>query len=113
MPIGWDKARLLTAYRALGDLVNTSTLSVYVVPDLSSREREVLTAAAAGMEEQEIGEYLCISHRTARDHMFKIGKKMGTRNRTQSAVLALLSGVISERDVAQLMVRTYPHLAPD
>lgn len=112
MPVG-DRARLLAAYRALGDLVNASTLSVYVVPDLTDREREVLTAAAAGLEEQEIGEYLCISNRTARGHMFTISKKMGTRNRTQSAVLGLLSGVISEREVAQLMVRVYPHLTAD
>jgi DNA-binding CsgD family transcriptional regulator len=52
---------------------------------LSRREREVVWLVADGRTNEEIAERLCISLRTAKNHMSNIMRKIGTRNRTELA----------------------------
>lgn len=62
---------------------------------LTPREIEVLKRVAQGLTNQEIADTLCISERTARNHVGNILKKLNLANRTQAALYALQEGLIT------------------
>lgn len=62
-------------------------------PDLSPREIEVLQLVARGLDNGEIAEKLCISPRTAKNHVSSILAKLGVPNRIQAATYAVRSGI--------------------
>jgi DNA-binding CsgD family transcriptional regulator len=62
---------------------------------LSAREREVLAALADGLTNQELAERLFISERTANRHLSNIFTKLGVRNRTAAARVAIQAGLVS------------------
>jgi DNA-binding NarL/FixJ family response regulator len=68
-----------------------------VVPDavrsLSAREREVLSVLAIGVTNRELAERLFISERTANRHLSNIFVKLGVRNRTEAARVAVAAGL--------------------
>lgn len=68
---------------------------VGAVAVLSAREREVLAALAEGLTNQEIADRLFISERTANRHLSNIFVKLGVRNRTAAARIALQAGLAS------------------
>lgn len=59
---------------------------------LSAREREVLTAVAAGHSNAEVGELLFVSTATVKTHVASLLSKLGVRDRVQLVVLAWSSG---------------------
>jgi DNA-binding CsgD family transcriptional regulator len=61
---------------------------------LSAREREVLAALADGLTNQELAERLFISERTANRHLSNIFTKLGVRNRTAAARVAIEGGLV-------------------
>ncbi len=63
------------------------------VASLSAREREVLAALADGLTNQQLAERLFISERTANRHLSNILTKLGVRNRTAAARVAIEAGV--------------------
>jgi NarL family two-component system response regulator LiaR len=65
---------------------------------LTEREVEVLRLVARGLSNQEIGEKLSISERTARTHVSNILDKLHLANRTQAALYALREGLASLND---------------
>jgi DNA-binding NarL/FixJ family response regulator len=54
--------------------------------DLSPRELEVLELVGRGLDNNEIAATLCISSRTAKNHVSNILAKLGVTNRIQAAV---------------------------
>jgi DNA-binding CsgD family transcriptional regulator len=62
---------------------------------LSAREREVLAALSDGLTNQELAERLFISERTANRHLCNIFTKLGVRNRTAAARVAIEAGLAS------------------
>ncbi len=60
---------------------------------LSAREREVLAALAEGLTNRELADRLFISERTANRHVSNIFVKLGVRNRTAAARVALGAGL--------------------
>jgi DNA-binding NarL/FixJ family response regulator len=62
--------------------------------DLTEREREVVTLAAAGLSNQEIAERLVISAATVRTHVSRAIIKLDARDRTQLVVLAYETGLV-------------------
>ncbi len=60
---------------------------------LSAREREVLAALADGLTNRELAERLFISERTANRHLSNIFTKLGVRNRTAAARVAIRAGL--------------------
>jgi DNA-binding CsgD family transcriptional regulator len=60
---------------------------------LSAREREVLAALALGLTNRELAERLFISERTANRHLSNIFTKLGVRNRTEAARVAVAAGL--------------------
>jgi DNA-binding CsgD family transcriptional regulator len=71
----------------------TVDLSRQPVASLSAREREVLAALAEGLTNQELAERLFISERTANRHLSNIFTKLGVRNRTAAARVAIEAGL--------------------
>lgn len=61
---------------------------------LSSRELEVLTLAAQGKTNKEIGETLFISGRTVQGHLSKIFTKLNVETRTEAVVKCAANGLI-------------------
>ncbi len=60
---------------------------------LTTREREVVRAAAGGLSNEEIAEALFISPLTAKTHVSRAMIKLGVRDRTQLVILAFETGL--------------------
>lgn len=71
----------------------TGPASPAAVASLSAREREVLAALADGLTNRELAERLFISERTANRHLSNIFTKLGVRNRTAAARVAIEAGL--------------------
>ena len=59
---------------------------------LTPRELEVLTLAARGLTNKEIGYRLHLSERTVQFHLRSVFNKTGTDSRTQASALAIQNG---------------------
>ncbi|MFC7528412.1 response regulator [Actinoplanes sp. GCM10030250] len=63
------------------------------LPQLTDREREVVTLAAEGLTNHEIAARLVVSPATARTHVSRAMVKLGARDRAQLVVFAYQSGL--------------------
>jgi DNA-binding NarL/FixJ family response regulator len=72
---------------------------------LTEREREILARLVDGESNKEIARGLNLSEHTVRNHLYSIFGKMGVSDRTQAAVLALRSGLVSGSPPAATSVR--------
>jgi DNA-binding NarL/FixJ family response regulator len=62
--------------------------------ELTSREREIVAAAAEGLSNEEIAKRLFISPTTAKTHISRAMHKLGARDRAQLVVIAYESGLV-------------------
>lgn len=56
--------------------------------ELSERQIKMLSLAAKGKSNKQIGEELELSERTIKNHFTKLFKKIGAENRTHAVALA-------------------------
>ena len=61
---------------------------------ISVRERQILELIAEGMSNPEIAVALNISHRTVANHVAKVFRKLGVRDRTRAVLTAARMGLI-------------------
>ncbi|WP_281288304.1 response regulator transcription factor [Haloactinospora alba] len=61
---------------------------------LTEREREVLTAVANGLSNEELAQRLVVSPATAKTHVSRVMTKLGARDRAQLVVFAYEAGVV-------------------
>ena len=66
---------------------------------LTDRERQVLRALAIGQTNKEIGRSLYIAETTVKSHVRAILDKLGVQSRTQAALVAVRSRLVSPDDV--------------
>ena len=66
---------------------------------LTLRERDVLGALAAGLDNQAIADRLYLSTATVRTHVGQILRKLGVDSRLQAALLAVRHGVVESEDL--------------
>lgn len=67
--------------------INNSQQNIRLA-QLSSREFEIIQRIAQGESNQEISQKLFIAEKTVKNHITKIFRKLGIKNRTQAAILA-------------------------
>ncbi len=65
---------------------------------LTEREREVLTLVTRGYTNKQIAETLCVSEKTARNHVSHILEKLGLSRRSEAAAYAVEYKIVSLRD---------------
>jgi two-component system response regulator DevR len=63
--------------------------------DLTEREREVLALVARGYTNKQIAEALCVTEKTARNHVSHILEKLGLARRSEAAAFAVEHKLIS------------------
>lgn len=68
------------------------------VLQLTQREHEVLTCAALGWTNKQIGLHLSISDRTVQVHLQTVYHKLGATGRTEAVSRAIALGIISPMD---------------
>ncbi len=94
----WDSAAT-TEIRAAFESNSSSPSasdSDKAAPVLTRREQEILALIADGKTNQEIAQMLYIAPGTVRVHVHTILQKLDVRDRTQAAVIAIQSKLISE-----------------
>lgn len=94
---GW-RARCEVALRGLGRRISSREATGTAVGDLTSREVEVITLAASGLRNREIGDRLFISERTVARHLLNAFSKLGVTSRTAAARVARESGLLAQAE---------------
>jgi DNA-binding NarL/FixJ family response regulator len=61
--------------------------------ELSLRESEIIRLIASGLANKEIGERLCLSEKTVKNHISRIFSKLHITARTQAAIYAIRNGI--------------------
>lgn len=69
--------------------------SSLLVEGLTERELDVLTSAARGLTNKQIGKNLFISDRTVQGHLQNIYQKLGVSTRTEAVTVGLARGLIT------------------
>ncbi len=77
------------------ELTSTTAKAPWGLGELTEREREVLELVARGLSNAELAATLRITLPTAKTHVSRILTKLGARDRTQLAILAYESGIVS------------------
>ena len=68
--------------------------------ELTIQERRVLALVATGLRNDRIARELSISIRTVENHLYHIFDKLGVSSRTEAAVHAFHSGLISNSEIS-------------
>jgi DNA-binding NarL/FixJ family response regulator len=67
-------------------------------PELSARERAILTLLARGCDNAQIGERLFLSSSTVKSQVSALLRKLGVENRVQAAVYAIRRGLVEPEE---------------
>jgi DNA-binding NarL/FixJ family response regulator len=71
-------------------------------PDaLTERETEVLRLLARGMANKQIATSLFVSEKTVKAHVSSILMKLGVQSRTQAALHAVRTGLVSTEELSE------------
>lgn len=77
------------------DRTRATARNPWGLDELTEREREVLVLVARGLSNAELASTLHVTLPTAKTHVSRILTKVGARDRTQLAILAYESGILT------------------
>ena len=63
-------------------------------PELTEREREVMTLVAIGLQNRDMAERLFLSPETVKSHVRNAMTKLGSKTRAHAVAIALVTGQI-------------------
>jgi PAS domain S-box-containing protein len=86
-----EQARKLARERAWAPVVKEGD----ALPQLTDREREVMTLVASGLQSGDIAEVLFLSPETVKSHVHNALEKLGAHTRAHAVAIALVTGQIS------------------
>lgn len=95
---GWNPIDPQVAGKLLDQVAHQSSSHQQdqkLISHLSEREREVLRLLANGLANTEIAKTLFLSEGTVKNYVSVIFSKLGVTDRTQAAILAIRSGLVS------------------
>jgi DNA-binding NarL/FixJ family response regulator len=93
---GWSRVIVRTPTGATKPVVSADPGTDPRVPTtLTAREIEVVTQVADGRSNKEIATVMSLSALTVKNHLARIGRKLGTGDRAQIVAMACRDGVIS------------------
>ncbi|TQN37948.1 DNA-binding NarL/FixJ family response regulator [Blastococcus colisei] len=87
-------AAVLSQWRAMRSLDQPKSRS-----GLSTREVEILSAAADGLTNQAVARRLNLSARTVENHKARIFAKLGARNQAEAVSIAIRQGLLPNHEV--------------
>ena len=79
---------------------NQTKTTQQAIDQLTRRERDVLRALAAGLDNQAIADRLYLSTATVRTHIVQILRKLDVDSRLQAALLAVRYGMVDHDNLA-------------
>lgn len=85
-------ARMMNFFQGLNTTLHTGS-AAQAFPELTEREREVLTLIAQGVSNKEIAEKLFISMKTVSNHITNIFSKLQVADRAQAIIRARDAGL--------------------
>ncbi len=85
IPIFYYQKFLVPHFSSNGQDISQNQISIYLCDqfNISERENDVITLICEGRTNQEIADRLFISLQTVKDHVSRIFRKVGVRNRVQ------------------------------
>ena len=90
-------AQVLKEFAAQAERASGSS-QPQATPNLTAREREVLTFVAQGLTYKEVGKSLHLSEHTVKYHMGNILRRLHLKNREQAIVYARRAGWVKESE---------------
>ena len=87
-------SRVLSEFRALGDVGKALGTGNDGLLPLSTRELEVLDCVAQGLSNKEIARELYVTEQTIKNHMTSVLRKLDVNDRVQAVLYAVKSGWI-------------------
>jgi RNA polymerase sigma factor (sigma-70 family) len=85
--------------RRLHDVATGREEAAVPLPELTPREREVLSLVSEGLTNRQIAERLVVSEHTIHRHVTNILRKLGLPSRAAAAALAARHGLLEEPDI--------------
>jgi two-component system response regulator DevR len=87
------------AHRAIRNMTSLAAGTGYIQgEELTEREREVLALVARGYTNKQIAGELCVSEKTARNHVSHILEKLGLSRRSEAAAYAVEHKLVPPRE---------------
>ncbi len=87
--------RLIVEFSRLSSVAGPRAPLMERVGDLTERETQVLALVAQGLSNGEIADRLVVAESTVKTHVSRVLVKLGLRDRTQAAVFAYESGLVT------------------
>jgi DNA-binding NarL/FixJ family response regulator len=70
--------------------------------ELTTQEHRILALVAQGWRNAKIANELFISTRTVENHLYRIFDKLGVSTRTEAALFALQTGLLSKTEMGEV-----------